>query len=99
MTIRGAPGDKLPATEALAAKQMSGSSPPKWRVKVGKDETSAVFEPALAPSNGVLFVCAHGAGGHMADRGVLAVSEQLRNHGFDVVRFNFLYRDMGSGRP
>jgi len=71
----------------------------EWRVKVGAEETSAVFEPAFASSNSALFVCAHGAGGHMADRGVLAVSEHLRRCGLHVVRFNFLYRQKGSGRP
>jgi hypothetical protein len=35
----------------------------------------------------------------MADRGVLGVSEHLRRRGFHVVRFNFLYRQKGSGRP
>lgn len=70
-----------------------------WRVEVGAEETAAVFEPAFLPSNGALFVCAHGAGGHMDDRGLLAVSGQLRRHGFDVVRFNFLYREKRSGRP
>ena len=71
----------------------------EWRVEVGKEETSAIFEPALAVSNGALFVCAHGAGGHMADRGVLGVAAALRRHGFHVVRFNFLYKEKGSRRP
>lgn len=70
-----------------------------WRVKVGEEETSAIFEPTLASSNGALFVCAHGAGGHMADRGVLGVTEHLRRRGFHVVRFNFPYRDKGSSHP
>src|ERR1700675_764273 len=70
-----------------------------WRVEVGEEETSAVFEPALASSRGALFVFAHGAGGHMGDRGVLEVAEGLRKRGFAVVRFNFLYREKGSGRP
>jgi hypothetical protein len=70
------------------------------RVKVGPNEaTSAVFDPALKPSAGALFVCAHGAGGHMADRGMLAVAERLRRRGLHVVRFNFLYRENGAGRP
>lgn len=71
----------------------------KWRIEVGSEETSAVYEPALVSSNGALFVCAHGAGGHMADCGMLAVSEHLRQRGFHVVRFNFPYRERGSGRP
>jgi hypothetical protein len=69
-----------------------------WRVAVGDEATSAVFEPALTPT-GALVVCAHGAGGHMADRGMLAVTEHLRRRGFHVVRFNFLYREKLTNRP
>jgi predicted alpha/beta-hydrolase family hydrolase len=76
-----------------------GLSPANWRVKVGAEETSAVFEPALASTDGALFVCAHGAGGHMADRGMLALAEALRKRGFHVVRFNFPYREKGSSHP
>jgi predicted alpha/beta-hydrolase family hydrolase len=70
----------------------------EWRVKVGAEETRAVFAPALHPA-GSLFICAHGAGGHIADRGLLAATERLRAHGLDIVRFNFLYREQGSRRP
>jgi len=70
-----------------------------WRVKVGEEETSAVFEPALASAGGGLFVFAHGAGGHMGDRGVLGVTEALLKRGLDVVRFNFPYREKGSSHP
>jgi predicted alpha/beta-hydrolase family hydrolase len=75
------------------------SAPAAWRVRIGEEETSAVFEPALASAGGGLFVFAHGAGGHMADRGMLAVTEQLRQRGLHVVRFNFLYREKGSSHP
>ncbi len=75
------------------------SAPTSWRVSVGEEETSAVFEPALAPAGGGLFVFAHGAGGHMADRGMLAVSERLRGLGLHVVRFNFPYREKRSSHP
>jgi len=75
------------------------SAPTSWRVRVGEEETSAIFEPALASAGGGLFVFAHGAGGHMADRGVLAVSERLRGLGLHVVRFNFPYREKGSSHP
>ena len=50
-------------------------SPPgriEWRVTVGDEETLTVFEPALGAPGSALFVCAHGAGGHMADRGMIA---------------------------
>ena len=46
-----------------------------------------------------MFVCAHGAGGHMADRGMTRAAQTLEAAGFDVVRFNFPYREKGSGRP
>jgi predicted alpha/beta-hydrolase family hydrolase len=46
-----------------------------------------------------LFVAAHGAGSHMDHRSMLQLSEVLRRHGFDVLRFNFLYREKGSRAP
>jgi len=71
-----------------------------WRIKVGADEeTSAVCEPAPASAGGVLLICAHGAGGHKNDKGMLAASDQLRSRGLQIVRFNFLYREKGSGAP
>ncbi len=71
----------------------------QWRVAVSGEETTAIWEPATTRSGRAVFVCAHGAGGHMDDRGLLALSEALRGQAFDVVRFNFLYREKGSGRP
>jgi predicted alpha/beta-hydrolase family hydrolase len=35
-----------------------------------------------------VFVCAHGAGGHKDDRGMVALAQALGGAGFDVVRFN-----------
>lgn len=67
-----------------------------WRVQVGGDEITAEHDTA---GSSIVFVCAHGAGGHMADRGVLAISEVMRARGMDVVRFNFLYKEKRSGRP
>ena len=46
-----------------------------------------------------MFVCAHGAGGHRDDRGMVAIAETLGARGFAVVRFNFPYREKGSNRP
>ena len=77
----------------------SNSERSDWQVEVGDSHTSAVFEPALGSGGGTVFVCAHGAGGHMNDRGMLALAEQLRGRGMHVVRFNFLYREKGSSRP
>jgi predicted alpha/beta-hydrolase family hydrolase len=76
----------------------SQADPQEWRVKVGAEETSAVFDPAETPDAPV-FICAHGAGGHLGDRGLVQLSQRLRSHGLSVVRFNFLYRERKSGRP
>jgi hypothetical protein len=46
-----------------------------------------------------VFVCAHGAGGHKDDRGMVALAQALGGVGFDVVRFNFPYRERGSKLP
>ena len=70
-----------------------------WRVIVGDDVTSAVFVPAGPTPNDVVFVCAHGAGGNMNDRGMLKLAEELHSRQLSVVRFNFLYKEKKSGRP
>jgi predicted alpha/beta-hydrolase family hydrolase len=58
-----------------------------------------VFEPATGGEQGAaVFVCAHGAGGHMGDRGMTSVARALCAAGFDIVRFNFLYREKRSRR-
>jgi uncharacterized protein len=71
----------------------------EWRVAVGEAQTSAVYEPALQGDAGALFICAHGAGGSMADRATLAAANEMRRRGMGVVRFNFLYKERGSGGP
>jgi uncharacterized protein len=71
----------------------------EWRVAVGSDDTRVVYEPATLPSENAIFVCAYGAGGNMSDRAMLAAANTLRGRGFGVVRFNFLYKERGSGRP
>ena len=71
----------------------------EWIVHVGGDTTHAAYEPAATGADVAVFVCAHGAGGNMSDRGVLATANAMRAHGIGVVRFNFLYREKKSGRP
>ncbi len=69
----------------------------EWKVSVGSDATSAVYAPAV--DTDTVFVCAHGAGGNMSDRGLLALTRALGSTGLSTVRFNFLYKERGSGRP
>jgi predicted alpha/beta-hydrolase family hydrolase len=70
----------------------------EWRVPVGAEETSAIYDPA-ADGSDALFVFAHGAGGNMHDRGVVATARALNDRGIATVRFNFLYKEKKSGRP
>ena len=77
---------------------MPDSNEEQWTIAVDTETTTAILNPAET-SDGIVFVCAHGAGGHMADRGMLALTRELCSTGLDIVRFNFLYREKGSGRP
>lgn len=71
-----------------------------WRVDVGSETTTAIFQPAAAGNDtGAVFVCAHGAGGSMHDRGMTQTAETLVSKGLGVVRFNFLYKEKKSSRP
>lgn len=70
-----------------------------WRVPVSDEAVSAIHEPSTTGMTRATFVCAHGAGGNMHDRGVQAVARELRGRGLDVVRFNFLYTERKRGRP
>jgi uncharacterized protein len=71
-----------------------------WKVAVGTETTSALYESATADEiEGTVFVCARGAGGSISDRGTLAVANVLRARGVGVVRFNFLYKEKKSSRP
>lgn len=74
---------------------MTGSR--EWKVQVGDETVSAQFDSA--DDTETIFVCAHGAGGNMSDRSLLALTKALRGEGLSTVRFNFLYREKGSGRP
>jgi predicted alpha/beta-hydrolase family hydrolase len=70
-----------------------------WTVAVADTATTtAIWEPANRPSRTV-FVCAHGAGGHMGDRSILAMTSALRERGIATVRFNFLYTARQQKRP
>ena len=72
----------------------------EWKVAVGEHETSVVYERGVGERTDLpLFVCSHGAGGNMSDRVMLATAAAFRAHGIGVVRFNFLYKERGSGRP
>ncbi|CAA9303114.1 MAG: hypothetical protein AVDCRST_MAG89-617 [uncultured Gemmatimonadetes bacterium] len=76
---------------------MASAASVPWRVEVGADAVTAVYE-AAEDARGV-FVFAHGAGGRMDDAGMLKLGAAFRARGLSTVRFNFVYREKGSGRP
>src|SRR5262245_15653770 len=71
----------------------------KWSIPVDGGQTSAVLETAASGPGKALFIAAHGAGSHMDHRSMVQLSAVMRERGFDVVRFNFLYREKGSRAP
>ena len=70
-----------------------------WRVSVVGQQTTAVFTPSSDGPGSTVFVCGHGAGGHMDDAAMLAVCGRLLGCGVGIVRFNFVYRENKLSRP
>jgi len=70
-----------------------------FTIAAGADRITVRYEPATTATGAPLFVLAHGAGGHMSDRGMNALAALLRDCGLDVARFDFPYRARGSRRP
>src|SRR6476620_406741 len=70
-----------------------------WTIPVGSETTSAIYDPAPNGDTSTVFVCAHGAGGNIADKSMLSVTRALGARGLSIVRFNFLYREKRSNRP
>ena len=58
-----------------------------------------MLDRATTAALSAVFVCAHGAGGNMHDRGMQQTAEVMRARGMDVVRFNFLYKEKRINRP
>jgi predicted alpha/beta-hydrolase family hydrolase len=83
----------------VSADQTTNPGRREWRVDVGSETTSVAYDPPDGADQGIVFVCAHGAGGNMNDRGLVQTAAALRRRGIGVVRFNFLYKEKKSGRP
>jgi uncharacterized protein len=72
----------------------------EWQVEVPGGSVTAVLDAAPERDGPrTVFVCAHGAGGSRSDRAMNAVAKTFTALDVDMVRFNFLYRERGSGRP
>jgi hypothetical protein len=74
------------------------TSSQSWRIPFDGIEVTAIFDASDKPDAPV-FVCGHGAGGSLADRGVVRTAHVLRQHAMHTVRFNFAYRERKSSRP
>src|SRR6476646_3924969 len=70
-----------------------------WSVAIGEHRVTAVFDSATRGAQPPVFLFAHGAGGNMADRGMLALTKVLCGMAMHVVRFNFPYAERNSRRP
>jgi uncharacterized protein len=69
-----------------------------WKIAARSGETTAAWDPS-ASGSGSVFICAHGAGGHMDDAAVRGICGALNERGSGTIRFNFFYRARKSGRP
>jgi predicted alpha/beta-hydrolase family hydrolase len=76
----------------------------EWKVAVGSETVSVRLDPAVDSAGDArarvrVFVFAHGAGGHMLDRNMQAMTRELCARGLTIARFNFPYRERKSSRP
>lgn len=78
---------------------MSNIESHTWHVAIGEVQVTAAYDAVDSRPPRTVFVCAHGAGGHMDDAGMLALRDSFRARGLPLVRFNFPYRERGSRRP
>jgi predicted alpha/beta-hydrolase family hydrolase len=69
------------------------------RIQVRESSITAAYDPAPNGDHSTVFVCAHGAGGNMSDKGMLTTTRAIGARGIDIVRFNFLYKEKKSNRP
>lgn len=70
-----------------------------WSVKVGEEETSALWERAEGASADCVLVLGHGASTHREHRTMQNLAATFLSRGLSVVRFNFLYTEKKKGPP
>ncbi len=91
--------DAAPPKSHFFAMPKNNSEEQEWVVDVGDDITRAVYTRAPNAIDDLVFVGAHGAGGRMNDRSMIGLARSLGERGISMIRFNFLYREKGSGSP
>jgi predicted alpha/beta-hydrolase family hydrolase len=70
-----------------------------WRVKVGEEQTSALWQRARQPLADSVLVLGHGASTNMQHRTMENLATTYLARGLSVVRFNFLYTELQKGPP
>lgn len=71
----------------------------RWDVPVKGGEVPVLADDDAGNGGKPVVILAHGAGSHMEQKTVVWLAGLLREAGFSVVRFNFLYRAQGRGMP
>ena len=71
----------------------------RWDVPVKGGEVPVLADDDAGAVGKPVVILAHGAGSHMEQKTVVWLAGLLREAGFSVVRFNFLYRAQGRGMP
>ena len=67
-------------------------------VQTGSGHVSTLWQKPEDRMRAIVFL-AHGAGSNMEQGSMSALSSELTRAGFGVLRFNFLYSELGRGRP
>ncbi len=71
-----------------------------WTIGGGDDGETTAIHDVLADSPGdIVYIMAHGAGGNMEHKTMVAFARAFTRSGFDVVRFNFSYTHRGGRAP
>jgi predicted alpha/beta-hydrolase family hydrolase len=71
----------------------------RWKVQVGAEETSVLFDAADAPLGESVLILGHGASTNMEHRTMESLARTFLGRGLHVARFNFLYTEKKKGPP
>lgn len=71
----------------------------RWDVPVRDGEVPVLADDDAGEPGKPVVILAHGAGSHMEQKTIVWLAGLLREAGFSVVRFNFLYRAQGRSMP
>ena len=79
---------------------LSMSEAQVWTIAAGDEAETTAIHDAVTDSRGdIVYIMAHGAGGNMEHKTMVAFAQVFTRSGFDVVRFNFSYTHRGGRAP